>query len=99
MSTKAIFTRFTKGPWKIDKPSEDGFYITTEKQQLIAEVWGLKYGAPYDAGNAHLIAAAPKMYEALEQIKGYLNDLSEGLAVNTVENIIDGVLSKARGES
>lgn len=73
----------TPGPWKVD---EDGFVwgccpgpaFMKTAHFLVAEVrgWGyLQYradGEQIQAGNARLIAAAPELYEALENLLGFL---------------------------
>ncbi len=45
---------------------------------------------------AYLISAAPEMFEALERIKDLLDDGEN--AHQTIENIIDHALARARGE-
>lgn len=49
--------------------------------------------------DARLIAAAPEMLEALEQIKGLLPDIEGEGPLGTIENIIDHAIAKAEGGS
>ena len=53
--------------------------------------------------NAHLIAAAPEMYEALEKIQEIELSIAQEYRVNAddsqIYNIAEKVLRKARGES
>lgn len=103
-------TKFTNGPWFISDelrtsintaPTEDGSY------KHIAMVNWCKYreysieGEEHDA-NAHLIAAAPEMYEALERIYGrLLMSERDGDAHITEEDgaMVEAALRKARGEA
>ena len=51
--------------------------------------------------NAHLIKAAPEMYEALERMRNELDDVlnTEGNAeVQEMVDFVDAALKKARGE-
>ena len=91
---------YTSGSWKVikDYGCEEGkpdelelvFHsIRTESGEIIASTWG----RPHEA-NAHLIAAAPDMYEALENL---LDVLPDGEWSNTKAEIV-GVITKARGD-
>lgn len=54
---------FTPGPWEIEV-TDLGEYINAPDGSTIAGIWFV--GEPTKA-NAHLIAAAPELYEALEK--------------------------------
>lgn len=80
--------KFTPGPWKIRKTDN-----------AIRRLTGAKTPSEVQA-NAHLIAAAPDMYEALEILKFELEAReADGHKVSGLLNVIDITLSKARGES
>lgn len=76
--------KFTKGPWFHDV---DGFgicrvrafgFATYDGTEILAQIRttsGISFGEA-DA-NAHLIAAAPEMYEALKMAVGYLEGMLE----------------------
>ena len=98
-------SKFTPGPWVISDelrtsintaPTEDGSY------KHIAMVNWCKYreysieGEEHDA-NAHLIAAAPEMYEAVETALECLEN--KGFARAYVEDLLRNALRKARGEA
>ena len=96
-------TKFTPGPWfavastetdnfwSIKTPIGDIAYLTLEPNNL----WG----------NAHLIAAAPELYEALEEfIEAYCRagcDLTREERIEDRKRLIKAraALKKARGES
>ena len=69
MTTKTA--QFTPGPWTVSA----GRVITTSSGQFYLTYGKDKYGNPLFKdfveldNNAHLIAAAPAMYEALKRIK------------------------------
>ena len=105
-------TKFTPGPWSVDRNvirgDADQFGRTVAIASTLNVAW--PYGRratkeePY---NAHLIAAAPELYEALDQLlavkeccdeTGYVD--GEGFV--DVEAVMDkarAALAKARGES
>lgn len=99
---------FTKGPWEVKPEEFNRPYIRIRGTALggkykIANVLGLSkdgelYGDDEETrANAHLIAAAPELYEALEKI-------SVAIQHNTLDQyaammIIKELLAKARGES
>ena len=65
-------SKFTKAPWIIDNDG-DGIYSDTEEYQ-VAYISYINYNKNKEMqANARLIAAAPEMYELLDEIqKGYL---------------------------
>lgn len=84
----------TKGPWVIAKDNQtiksDETYICRIRYPF----------SPIDendeiAANAHLIAAAPEMLEALEAIAA----LTDGTLSTHVNQIAKQIIEKARGES
>ena len=57
---------YTKGEWKARKGRGRGMnWVVESDDALIAEI--IPYGAYREDDNAHLIAAAPNMYEALKE--------------------------------
>ena len=93
-------TKFTPGPWADWASGKRAYNITrAQGTGTIARVgpW------PDDAvniANAHLIAAAPELYEALQRAGGILcSEHCEGEQEHTVHcNEFAAVLKKARGE-
>ena len=60
--------KFTKGPWILSKSAITGIAVTDwEGWHVIAHVPN-SHGVERQQANANLIAAAPEMYEALEEI-------------------------------
>ena len=87
--------KHTPGPWRaVDKrPNCAGFSIFSGSQYI--GFIGDSDSKTNCAGNAHLIAAAPEMLEALERAAN-----SAGFQYMTYETreIIDAALTKAKGE-
>lgn len=91
-------TNFTKGPWVYGDASDNGQYVWDPKgERIVAEAYPDEH-QDFEA-NAHLIAAAPEMYEAIEQtlveIEFFGDDLHNKL--HSV-SLLREVLAKARGE-
>jgi hypothetical protein len=109
-------TQFTKGPW-VKEVSKSRIDILTnggwdKGQPWIASVFVNHVDVSQEAGeaNAHLIAAAPDMYEALEQAQKVLamfiepNAIQQTTVINAYAKAIEAeykarkALAKARGE-
>ena len=113
-----ISTNWTPGPWSYSfaPPTDDWGEVRNQDRQLVAKCWLSRWSpeqlnehraAKTDpaAANAHLIAAAPELYESLE---GLLDDFVDDLLVcGYDEGDIDdhskvkaarAALAKARGE-
>lgn len=85
--------KFTKGPWIVNS---NGSYFNIGPKNDCSSVpvypdacMGVMH---FDEANAHLIAAAPEMYGALETI------LELGKLSQHQEDIVSKLLAKARGE-
>jgi len=82
--------KFSPGPWTIEKRNPFCFLVYSG-DHLVASVGA--DGSLFSAPNAHMIAAAPKMY-------GILDKLSLALAAVPVLHVeIEKVLKEARGEA
>tara|TARA_R110002049_G_scaffold203711_1_gene374299 strand:+ start:10473 stop:10745 length:273 start_codon:yes stop_codon:yes gene_type:complete len=83
-------TKFTKGEWKIQ---DDGYgMIGVLLKKGIGILVGRK--SKEAQANAHLIAAAPEMYEMLNEIAVSM-ECFHGVDTNSIYEL----LAKARGES
>lgn len=96
---------FTHGPWKIkgyagehdeagaNIVGSDGIHVchTSYLLKNTPEGWAEYYA------NAHLIAAAPELYTALELARRYVVSHSPAALVSDVR-MIDDALAKARGK-
>lgn len=85
--------KHTPGPWIVETYHNGLFKIIKEldkTKSLSGQVW------TRIEADAQLIAAAPEMLEALEYIKQLLSDGEN--AMQTIENVIDDAIKKARGE-
>lgn len=100
--------KFTKGPWewKGAEACEDGYIDDCEMPKLKSgnalvmnfgncEQYYPTEGTPPNEHDAHLIAAAPEMYEMLQS----LLDAQGTIHHPTTRVTINRLLSKARGES
>lgn len=98
--------KFTKGEWSFDLSEKSNAnllcYTVSSKSYgaVIADCYGTKSsmmdwyaGASQVNANAHLIAAAPEMYEMLEKCSKEMRKSGYETAP------IDSILKKARGES
>ena len=103
-------TEFTPGPWvssagHIYKTGKDGANIAAVSEPRAETHVGytpVRLGSK-DAdeafANAHLIAAAPELYEALDELTNYSGGASNALEDPYVMERVEAALSKARGES
>lgn len=108
--------KFTAGPWELKRAlrSTDGAYdygigaMIDGNRYCIAETFGRVAGALYPPAeaNAHLVAAAPTMYEALVSIQEWLmfngpvkDDGITHPAFIKANNATVAALAKARGET
>jgi hypothetical protein len=104
-------TKFTPGPWEIDKHNHDWIVTSSEKYVgHLAEVRSnLAY--PYHSeemqqakkANGTLISAAPDLYNALEALLGWVAEwaVAEGQGIQVQDDITAAAraaLAKARGE-
>lgn len=113
-------SKFTPGPWRVeeswgkgrDEPKESMrlcFHsILDSNDNFVASTW-----AEPNKPNAHLIAAAPEMFEALENALGVFNErecscdgeYDDGRLVghacyfHRIEQDLKSAIAKARGES
>ena len=105
-------TKFTPGPWRYDRtngsPTTGEHMIAGAKPGYLAEVRDC--GSGDVRANAHLIAAAPDLYAALEYYadtfcEGFCNDLPQaGTYIPEMDTDCSGckaraALAKARGEA
>ena len=92
-------TKFTPGPWDLEKyPYNDiisGWFIKAAED----EVSFIRIGDIQEEADAHLIAAAPELYEALDEIINYFGGADHALDDPYVMKRVRVSLAKARGES
>ena len=102
--------KFTKGEWKVTKVQERLFRVDSECGEVAKTIrWNgsesHKYNNEVEA-NAHLIAAAPEMYNLLKECKEVLGgtyDVNDWPAngetcCDYMMRDIEKLLAKARGE-
>lgn len=96
--------KFTTGPWHVEIVRYE-CYVCNEVGLHVLTFDGSHFDTDSDIANAHLIAAAPEMYEALEEILSDLDtfpQVAPGVdhpEVFDLKQKIRKLLRKARGES
>lgn len=83
--------KFTKGPWRLKQSNGGRLHLISKIGAQIAAFWNCN---ERDA-NAHLIAAAPEMYEMIEDFKDFA--ISQGWK-RSIVTAAEELLAKARGE-
>ena len=71
---------------------------TNGLDQLIKGDDGTYIGWAYNKQNAHLIAAAPELYAALESARAWADFCGAQAGLQNILDEIDAALAKARGE-
>ena len=98
--------KWTKGPWVTEPENYDGDGGVLVRvggdypRNCIANAWRQQSAMEVDdegQANAHLIAAAPDLYEALEMVNLWFEGSDMDLA--KVLKPVKAALSKARGET
>jgi len=90
-------TKFTKGPWSVGR-SVKTMVFADDGLDLVADCTAGEFAHDVEIANAALIASAPELYEALEQIAAlYIDDRSS--AMHKALCIANKALKKARGEA
>lgn len=87
---------YTKGPWAVN---EDGWKVESEKEHgWVNDGWVIcnLHGTDKEA-NASLIAAAPDLFEALEDLLEYDHILRESVN-NTDVDAAHAAIAKAKGQ-
>ena len=87
----------TPGPWEIKRHFDPGYKnISAQKHTALAQVvWCMEDEdrSPSCEANAHLIAAAPELLEALERVK------ATGVFLGAIpQEMVDAAIAKAKGE-
>ena len=93
-----IETKFTKGHWFVDGDDAHGQAIVRSEHLEIATFWHHSVGSIEKEmrHNANLAAAAPELYEALEEAA---NSSGFQYMFSETRDKINAALAKARGET
>lgn len=94
--------KFTPGPWEVGYGLLDGGYLGIWKsgsETVVARISPTDRETDEDKANAHLIAAAPDMYAALEEARDICCADNCGSYHTRTYKEWTALLSKARGES
>ena len=73
-------TKFTPGPWKVNISTKSNVFpkraiFSRDNKFPLAGIFGDPRPKKENEANAHLIAAAPDMYEALKKSENFLMEL------------------------
>lgn len=91
--------KHTQGPWKAEWDDNGQWYI--EPLGITGHALRGDSGECVESANAHLIAAAPDLLEALNVVRGKLNCLlNEGRDTFSIEDdeMIQSAIAKAEGQ-
>lgn len=80
--------KFSKGGWVIDERISG---VIENEDGVICDVWSGTH-------DAHLIAAAPEMYDALQEISAFASFKPDNKELQLIKIDIEKLLAKARGE-
>ena len=103
-------TKFTPGPWSqvpqsngsvmIARRYETGKQLSPHGLRLVCNVLVRGSSMSEDDANAHLISAAPEMYEVIEEIAEMkIADCDAHDAANYMRDAARALLAKMRGEA
>lgn len=89
---------YTPGPWRANEHFNPPVCAEGDKSWIVQVISG--HNDEAYLANAHLIAAAPEMYEALETAVNRLRESCDNSnrSINFIHRI-ESILKKARGES
>lgn len=94
--------KFTKGPWEWVKSNNDNWSSYDLSPGILTKdtADGTPFGDEIDKANAHLIAAAPELYEALYRLVRdcEIAGLQEQAGFDCWISMANAALAKARGE-
>ena len=88
---------YTKGEWRIEHYPDSQIKIHSGFESICGLTYDGKVADEVEA-NAHLIAAAPDMYEALERLVDYLNYLGVPEDCEDQYEEANKALAKAEGK-
>jgi hypothetical protein len=90
-------SQHTPGPWEIDQAIRHGFTVYSQQAGFIVGYMDEegRYGAVESEANARLIAAAPDLLEALEEL---LVQREGHYSTQTAWDKARAAIAKARGE-
>ena len=95
-------TQFTPGPWRVIEPNGKGNGIRIDGPSdwpRIPEAWlGFQVTSKEQIANAHLIASAPDLYEALDELREELFLHAEGNYFRPFLDKAEMALAKAHGK-
>lgn len=89
--------KHTPGPWRADWDDNGQWYV--EPLGVTGSALRGDSGDCIEAANAHLIAAAPELLEALQALRGWLQartSLDSG-EIHSMKRSIEPVIAKATG--
>ena len=89
--------KWTPGPWRYSEAHGDIISMANVKPDVICDAKEGRYNVLPSKHNAHLIAAAPDLVEALDQLRVWALD-NHSVPTNIVADV-EYALAKAYGEA
>ena len=93
-------TQHTPGPWEIDRAARGGIGVYTRQGAMVCKVtqWGGPLGQTTTDANAALIAAAPDLLAALQDIMAESSrDDDDHDVIATIQGLCRAAMAKAKG--
>lgn len=90
-------TKFTPGPWDVYVGDDESIRIVTDERRICDVTI---YLDEVDGANAHLIAAAPDMYEALKALRALVGTTEADWQslYEYSKKLADAAIAKAEGK-
>ena len=93
-------SKHTEGPWKFSEAEFGDFNICEEAGLAVAVCVQNGFRSPHETrANTHLIAAAPDLLEALEQVRMHKCMFDDDKSFEASCNKVNAAIGKANGES
>ena len=95
-------SKHTPGPWEVQRDSHLRFYITQPSDTpdrvsgFYAEVRRFTPDIDQVKANAHLIAAAPDLLEALQRARPHIGVGYSGIQRQEILRVVDEAIAKAK---
>jgi hypothetical protein len=95
-------TQHSLGPWETDRAARGGIGVYTRQGAMVCKVtqWGGPLGQTITEANAALLAAAPDMLAALQDIMAESSrDDDDHDVIATIQGLCRAAIAKAKGSA
>lgn len=90
---------WTKGPWKLIRHGNETYPFPLSVHSEDDAFWIARDGTVSSEANAHLITAAPDLYEACQEAWEQVALMAKDPTTNWLVKQLGAALAKARGET